>query len=251
VAAQFGQKVCVVTSVRPVAIHSNRLLASLAQRDRALLDPHLKEVTLRVRDVLYESQDDIQQAYFPHHAMISILTVTDDGESIETAAIGPEGAVGALAGLGMRRVFGRAVVQIAGSASRISATQLQLAARESDRIRDMILRSNEALTIQAQQTAACGALHDVEARLARWLLQAQDRSGSGAFQLIQEFLAQVLGVRRTTINLAVRALQGAGLIRYRRGQIEILDRSGLMNQSCSCYRIVRRQLDQTLTRGKA
>jgi CRP-like cAMP-binding protein len=224
-----------VSPVRPVATHHNRL----------------KEVTLHARDVLYETQDDIQQVHFPHRGMISILVVTDDGEAIETAAIGPEGAVGAIAGLGMRRAFGRAVVQIAGSAARISVAQLQLAARNSDRIRDMILRSNEAMTMQAQQTAACGALHGVEARLARWLLQAQDRSGSGAIQLIQEFLAQVLGVQRTTINLAVRTLQDAGLIRYRRGQIEILDRDGLMNQSCSCYGIIQRQLDQTLARGKA
>jgi CRP-like cAMP-binding protein len=182
--------------------------------------------------------------------MISILAVTDDGEAIETAVVGSEGALGALAGLGVRRAFGRALVQIPGNAARISVSQLQKAARESDRIRDMILRSNEALMIQAQQTAVCGALHRVEARLARWLLQAQDCTGSSTIELIQEFLAQVLGVRRTTINLAVRTLQEAGLIRYRRGEVEIRDRSGLMNQSCSCYRIVRRQLDRIIPSSK-
>jgi CRP-like cAMP-binding protein len=233
-----------VKSARPLSTQRNRLLASLPQSDRALLDPHLKEGSLTARALVQESQDDIHQVLFPHSGMISIMAVTDDGEAIETAVVGFEGALGALAGLGMRRALGRAVVQISGSGARISVSQLQKAARESDRIRDMILRSNEALMIQAHQAAVCGALHGVEARLARWLLQAQDRTGDSAIELIQEFLAQVLGVRRTTINLAIRTLQEAGLIHYRRGEIEIRDRSGLMNQSCSCYRIVRRQLDQ-------
>jgi CRP-like cAMP-binding protein len=225
-------------------------LASLPQSDLALLEPHLKEGILAVRALLHESQDDIHQVVFPHSGMISILAVTDDGEGIETAVVGSEGALGALAGLGVRRAFGRALVQIPGSAARISVSQLQKAARESERIRDMILRSNEALMIQTQQTAVCSALHGVEERLARWLLQACDRTGGSAIELIQEFLAQVLGVRRTTVNLAVRTLQEAGLIRYRRGEVEILDRSGLMNQSCSCYRIVRRQLDRIVPSSK-
>jgi CRP-like cAMP-binding protein len=225
-------------------------LASLPPADLALLDPHLKHGALIARTLLHESQDDVHQVVFPHSGMISILAVTDDGEAIETAVIGSEGALGALAGLGVRRAFGRAMVQIPGSAARISVSQLQKAARESDRIRDMILRSSEALMIQAHQAAVCGALHGVEARLARWLLQAQDRTGSSSIELIQEFLAQVLGVRRTTVNLAVRTLQDAGLIRYRRGEVEIRDRSGLMNQSCSCYRIVRRQLDRIVTNSK-
>jgi CRP-like cAMP-binding protein len=239
-----------VNPARPVSTQRNRLLASLPQPDLALLDPHLKDGALAVRAVLHETQDDIHQVVFPHSGMISILAITDDGETIETAVVGSEGALGALAGLGIRRAFGRALVQIPGSAARISASQLQRAARESDRVRDMILRGHEALMIQAQQTAVCGALHGVEARLARWLLQAQDRTGSSTIELIQEFLAQVLGVRRTTVNLAVRTLQDAGLIRYRRGEIEIRDRSGLMNQSCSCYRIVRRQLDRIVPNSK-
>jgi CRP-like cAMP-binding protein len=225
-------------------------LDSLPPADRAIVDPHLRDVALRARELLHEVQDDIHQVYFPNSGMVSILAVTDDGEAIETAAVGTEGAVGAVAALGLRRAGARAVVQIGGSAARISASHLHKAARESERIRDMILRSNEALLVQAQQTAACGTLHDVEARLARWLLQAQDRSDGRTIQLIQESLAQVLGVRRTTINLVVRTLQDAALVRYRRNQIEILDRKGLMNRSCSCYQVIRRQLDRLLPDGK-
>ena len=237
--------------LRSATTSRNRLLDSLPPADRAVIDPHLKDVTLRARELLHEAQDDIQQIYFPHSGMISIFAVVDDGEAIETAAVGGEGAVGAVAALGLRRASGRAVVQIAGSAARISASQLHRGSQNSDRIRDMILRSHEALLAQAQQTAACGTLHDVEARLARWLLQAQDRADERTIQLIQESLAQVLGVRRTTINLVVRTMQDAGLVRYRRNQIEILDRKGLMNRSCSCYQTIRRQLELILPGGRA
>ena len=153
-----------------------------------MLAPHLKDVTLRAREVLYEMQDEILQVHFPHSGMISIFAVIDDGEAIETASIGSEGALGAFAALGIKRAIGRAVVQIAGEASRISVSHLQKAARDSERIRDMILRSSEALAVQTQQSAACGALHGVECRLARWLLQAHDRSGD-PIHLIQEMLA--------------------------------------------------------------
>jgi CRP-like cAMP-binding protein len=225
------------------------LLSVLPQADLALLAPHLKEVALAPREVLHEAQDEIAYVYFPHSGMVSLLAVTDDGEAIETAAIGPEGVLGASVGLGIKRAFGRAVVQVPGEASRIAAAQFQRTVNESSRLREAISRYSEALLMQAQQTAACSALHGVEARLARWLLQTRDRTGSDAIPLIQEFLAQVLGVRRTTINLVVRTLQEAGLIRYRRGQIEILDRQGLKGESCACYQIIRRQIEQILPGG--
>jgi CRP-like cAMP-binding protein len=207
-------------------------------------------VTLSARELLHETQDEIDQIYFPHSGMISLLAVTDDDEAIETAAIGSEGVVGASAVLGIRRAFGRAVVQVPGSASRIATAQLQRAFNDSAAIREAIGRYNEVLLVQAQQTAVCSALHGVEARLARWLLQTQDRTGTETIPLIQEFLAQVLGVRRTTINLVVRTLHEAGLIRYRRGQIEIVDRNGLKSESCCCYQIVRRQIDQIFPPGR-
>ena len=236
-------------TTRPAPQRRNQLLAALPQADLSLLAPHLKEVDLAPREVLHEAQDDIAQVYFPHSGMVSLLAVTDDGEAIETAAVGAEGVIGAIAGLGIKRAFSRAVVQVPGNASRIAAAQFQKAVNDSAGLREALTRYNEALLMQAQQTAACSALHGVEARLARWLLQTQDRTGRDTIPLIQEFLAQVLGVRRTTINLVVRTLQQAELIRYRRGQIEILDRQGLKNESCGCYQVIRRQVDQILPNG--
>jgi CRP-like cAMP-binding protein len=228
---------------------ANRLLNALPERDRALLLPHLKDVPLRAREVVFEAQDEIRQVLFPSRGMISVFAVADDGDAIETASVGSEGAVGAIAALGIRSASGRAMVQISGEAKRIAVAQLQKAAGMSERIRDMILRSHEAITVQAQQSAACAALHDVEARLARWLLQAHDRSEGDNILLIQDYLAQALGVRRTTINLVIGSLQDAGLLRYRRGQIDLIDRNGLMARSCACYGIVRRQVDGVLLRA--
>ncbi len=239
-----------VNTVRPAPNRRNQLLAALPAADLSLLAPHFKEVPLGARELLHETQDEIEQIYFPHSGMVSLLAVTDDGEAIETAAIGSDGVIGASAGLGIRRAFCRAVVQVPGSASRIATSQFQRALNESATIRQVICRYNEVLLVQAQQTAVCSALHGVEARLARWLLQTQDRTGSETIPLIQEFLAQVLGVRRTTINLVVRTLHEAGLIRYRRGLIEIIDRNGLKNESCNCYQTVRRQIDQIAPPGK-
>jgi CRP-like cAMP-binding protein len=233
------------------AIRSNRLLSALSETDRALLLPYLKEVSLQARDVLHDVQDEIHQVLFPGSGMVSILAVTDDGDAIESASVGSEGAVGAIAALGIRHASSRAMVQISGEAMRIAVPQLQQAATASEGIRDMIVRSNEAIAVQMLQTAACGALHDVEARLARWLLQANDRSEGDAIPLIQEQLAQLLGVRRTTINVVVGSLQDAGLVRYRRGGVEVLDRGGLTARSCSCYRIARRQIDRILPPARA
>ena len=218
----------------------------LPPADLALLAPHLKEVTLERRELLHEARDEIAHVTFPHTGMVSLFAVTDEGQAIETAAVGHDGAVGASAGLGIMRASCRAVVQVHGSAARISAAALQKAAGDSPRIRDMLVRHNEALLAQTQQAVACNALHDVEARLARWLLQAQDHTGSDTVALIQEVLAQALGVRRTTINLVLGAMDRAGLIRHRRGQIQIVDRNGMRSRSCGCYQASRRQLDQVV-----
>jgi CRP-like cAMP-binding protein len=249
---QFNDpKADVLTLPRVAQGRRNLVLAELPTADLAILAPHLKDVPLNARDVLHEAQDDIEYVYFPHSGMVSLLAITDDGETIETAAVGQESAVGAFAGLGIRRAFVRAVVQVPGSAARIAASTLQKAAQDNPRIRDMIARTQEGLLVQAQQSAVCGALHGVEARLARWLLQTQDRARSNTIPLIQEFLAQVLGVRRTTVNLVVRILNRAGLVRYRRGQIEIINREGLEAACCPCYRIIQRQLEQLTPPEKA
>jgi CRP-like cAMP-binding protein len=222
----------------------NLLLAALAQKDLALLTPYLNDVPLAQGVILQEQGERIDQIYFPHDGIISLLAVMQQGDAIETATIGYEGAVGALSGFGPRRSHTRAVVQVPGSAARIAAEHFRKAAETSDAVRAIIVMYNEMLLIQVQQTAACNALHPVEARLSRWLLQARDRLESNNIKLTHEFLSQMLGVRRTTVTVVANMLQQSGLIRYHRGQIEIVDRFGLEARACECYEAIRRQIDQ-------
>jgi CRP-like cAMP-binding protein len=212
----------------------NLLLAGLPAADLALLAPQLKDVVLEQGTVLQEQGEPIDQVYFPHDGIISLLAVMRQGDAIETATIGYEGAVGSFAGLGQRRSHTRAVVQVAGAATRIAAPHFRKAVQDSDAVCRIVVRYGEMLLIQVQQTAACNALHAVEARLSRWLTH--------------EFLSQMLGVRRTTVTVVANVLQQAGLIRYHRGQIEIVDRQGLEARACECYEAIRQQIDQVAER---
>ena len=203
----------------------------------------MKDMVLQQGVVLQEQGERIEDVYFPHDGIVSLLAIMQQGDAIEIATIGREGAIGSLAGLGPRRSHTRAVVQITGTASRIPAARFRKAAEDSQAIRDIIVCYGEMLLIQVQQTAACNALHDVEARLSRWLLQARDRINSNTIRLTHEFLSQMLGVRRPTVTVVARTLQETGLIRYHRGHIEIVDRIGLEAKACECYETIRRQLD--------
>jgi len=166
------------------------------------------------------------------------------GATIETATIGRAGVIGASTGLGAKHSVGRAIVQLPGTAAWLSASQFHAAANGSQAIRDLIVRYNNLLLAQAQQSVGCHALHTMEARLCRWLLQTHDCMEGNAIPLTQEFLAQMLGARRTTVTLAAKLLQSAGLIRYRRGLIQIVDRPKLEKLSCECYAVVRRYTDR-------
>jgi CRP-like cAMP-binding protein len=222
----------------------NHLLASLPQNELALLEPHLKDVPLKQGTILAEQGDPIDQVYFPHSGMVSIVIVLSEGEkNVETATVGREGAVGAIAGLGDRKANARAIVQVTGNASRIGVKQLQAAVKQSTHLRDFIVRYQEMLLHQAQQSTACNALHEARPRLCRWLLQTRDRLDSDVVALTQEFLAQMLGVRRTTVTELARGLQKKGFVRYKRGKIEILDRDGLEECACECYDALRHQAD--------
>jgi CRP-like cAMP-binding protein len=181
--------------------------------------------------------------------MISLLAVMGDGQAIETAIVGREGTVGAMSGLGPWHAASRAVVTVPGTAWVIATSRLQDAVRQSDPLRNIILHYKETLLAQVQQTAGCNALHNAEERLARWLLQTRDRVDSDRIPLTQEFLSQMLGVRRTTITVIAGVLQTAGFIRYRRGYLEIIDRSGLEQAACECYGIIRQRTDQALPRA--
>jgi CRP-like cAMP-binding protein len=236
---------------RPLSSRRNRLLAALPPADLSLLKLHLKDVVLEQGVVLQEHGERIDQVYFPHDGVISLLAVMQQGDAIETATVGREGAVGSLTGLGPRRSHTRDVVQVAGTASRISAARFRKAAEDSQAIRDVIVRYAEMLLIQVQQTAACNALHDVEERLSRWLLQARDRVDGNTIRLTHEFLSQMLGVRRPTVTVVARILQDAGLIRYHRGHIEILDRRGLEARACECYAVIRQHIDRMTPASRA
>ena len=167
--------------------------------------------------------------------MISLLVVAKDGGAVETATIGREGAVGLHGALGKRLSFTRATTQVGGKFSIIRASALALLVQDHVPLRDMITRYTEVLWAEAQQLAACNAVHDVPARLCRWLLQVSDRIGSDELPLTQELIGQMLGVRRTTVTLMAQSLQREGAIKYARGRIRILNRKKLEHGACECY----------------
>jgi len=213
----------------------NKLLASLPRDHFDRLLPHLSTVVLPQGDILVEAGDEVDQIYFPHYGMLSLLAVLRDGKAIETATVGREGVVGAMAGLGLYKSLVRVVVQMPLACGKIAATHFRTVAAISDPVRNLAIRYNEVLLSQARVTAACNALHSIEARFCRWLLQCADRAGSETVPLTQEFLAEMLGVRRTSVTEVASKVQSAGAIAYSRGVINILDRSALMRMSCECY----------------
>jgi CRP-like cAMP-binding protein len=237
----------VATAGRPIQAKSNRFLAALAPADFALLSPYLRNVSLERGAVLHEPGDEIEHVYFPHRGMVSLVAVMQNGASVETATMGRAGAVGITAALGSHRAVGRAIVQLPGEAARLAADRFEAAANDSKPIRDLLARYNDALLLQVQQSVACNALHMLDARLARWLLQSHDCVDGQPIPLTQDFLAQMLGVRRTTVTLTARLLQGAGMIRYSRGVVHIVDRARLEKTACECYATVRGHLDDVFS----
>ena len=228
----------------------NELLTALSASDYLLLRPQLKQVALQQGDVLQAYGERIQHVLFPLGGMISILSVMQDGKAVETSVVGREGVLGAQCGLGISHAYSRAVVQIAGRAVRIAGAQFHKAMRESERMRDAVVRYSELRLAQTQQAAACNALHGAEARLSRWLLQSSDVIGADVVPLTQEFLSQMLGVRRTTVTAIARSLQETGMIHYSRGRIQISDRKRLESSACECYEVLRRLPAQILVRPK-
>ena len=230
----------------PLATLKNRLLTALPPEDRALLAPHLSLFELDKGRLLYDPGDLIDQIYFPNDCVISLMTLMENGAAIESATIGREGALGLMAAVAPRQSLSRAIVQAPGSALRIAAGPLHDICGRSPALRDLVDRHNEALFGHAIQSVACNALHAVEARFCRWLLGCHDRIDSNTVNLTQEFLADMLGVQRTTVTAVAGSLQNKGLIRYRRGVVDILDRAGLETMACECYGAVRRCYERLL-----
>jgi CRP-like cAMP-binding protein len=179
--------------------------------------------------------------------MVSLLAVMKTGEQIETAIVGREGVVGGSIGTDSGRSAGQATVQIAGSALQITSPEFLALYKASEPFRTVINRFQTLILIQAQQSAACHAVHTVEARLCRWLLQSQDTTETDVVPLTQEFLSHMLGVQRTSVTLAAQTLQKAGLIRYSRGTITILDRAALKEAACECYDVIREHIDKAVS----
>ena len=218
---------------------ANRLLASLSKTDCDMIEPQLKVISLRRGQVLFEPGDDVHTTYFPcHHAMVSLRLATRDGAEVEAATIGREGAVGGVVSSGHKPAFGRAVVQIPGAAFKIATERLEDLKCQSPRFGDLFARYSDALLAQVMQSAACNALHSIEQRCCRWLLAAHDRAGAHSFHMTQQDLAEMLGVQRTTVTAVSTRLQAQGLISYRRGVVEVLDRAGVERVACECHAVV-------------
>lgn len=217
----------------------NSLLEALPSEDHALIAPHLLQVDLERGRLLYDPGDPVDHVYFPHDGVISLLTLMESGAAIESITIGPEGALGLMAAVAPRQSLARALVQTPLRASRISAERLHEAWLRSPALRRLVDRHGEALLGHAMQSAACNALHSVEARFCRWLLTCHDRVNTDRVALTQEFFADMLGVQRTTVTAVARSLQARGAIRYRRGVVDIIDRAALEALSCECYGAIR------------
>ena len=214
----------------------NRLLASFGEPALAALSPHIREIALTVGRVVAEPGEPVEQVYFPSSGVISIITLMADDRRVESLTVGREGAVGLLGAIGDPIWVSRGLVQIAGGALRIDTEHLRAAAHDHPSILDAVIRYAQVTEAQLHQSAACNALHHIEARLCRWLLTCEDRVGDKVLPLTQEFLAMMLGVQRTRVTTAAQALQSRGLIEYRRGLITVLDRAGMERASCECYR---------------
>jgi CRP-like cAMP-binding protein len=221
------------------AAYKNLFLAMLPARDLALVEPALQHVEMPKGEVLHESGQRVTEVVFLESGLISLLTPMRDGAAIEIATLGRESILGVLTALGDHRSTARAVVQIAGSAWTMRAGDFRIAVDKSRTLRHLVLLGSELGVAQMQQIAACNALHSAEQRLCRWILQVRDRIDSDVIHLTQDFLAQMLAVRRPTVTLIAQNLQNLGLIRYRRGRITIIDRDGLEKLACECVGEIR------------
>ena len=224
----------------------NRLLAGLPPEDLQQLIEDLQPVPLPKKQILYEVGAPLEHVYFIEEGIASVLTMMEDGASSEVGMIGPEGLIGVSALLGGKVSAQHVVVQLPGAAHHIPAKRCKAAFERNPTVRKVVLRFIEDLLNLSSQTAACNRLHSVEQRTARWLLMAADRTGSPVLPLTQEFLAAMLGVRRSGVSEAAGELQRSGVIRYRRGEISIVDRAGLEATACECYDLDRQRVERLL-----
>ncbi|HEX4786148.1 MAG TPA: Crp/Fnr family transcriptional regulator [Candidatus Sulfotelmatobacter sp.] len=229
----------------------NEILLSLPPQECAAVLSELEFVEMRSYDLLNEMGEPIENCYFMNSGMTSILTIMGDGKGVEVGLTGKEGFIGLPVIVGLKTSATRAIVQISGSAYRLSAPQITQALEKCPQLTRRLNRYSQELGMQATQVAACNRLHDVERRLARWLLMSQDRVGGDIMPLTQEFLSHMLGTRRASVTVAAGILQRAGLIKYSRGAVTIMNRAKLEDAACECYAIISRQSQNWLVEGQA
>jgi len=221
----------------------NEILRELPRNEFGVVLPKLELVRLQPRQVLHEAGDTLKSAYFCNTGLISILSVLSDGKTVEVGVLGKEGLVGLPLIAGFRTSANRAVVQIEGTALRVDGDALAVILRECPRLERKLQQFSQIMAMQATQIAACNRLHEVEERLARWLLMSADRVGSASLALTQEVLGQMLGTRRSSVTVAAGILQKAGLISYTRGDVKIVQRAKLEQAACECYGLMCRQVE--------
>jgi CRP-like cAMP-binding protein len=224
----------------------NDILRRLSQEDYGRLGPHLEPVPLTVKQLIYKQDRKIDYVWFPESGVLSVVKALQDGTLIETGTVGNEGLVGLPAVFGIAMSSSRVFCQIPGRATRVRADVVLAERRRGGPFAELLLRFANAMLAMLTQSVACNRAHSLEERMCRWLLMTHDRVGGTSFPLTQEFLAHMLGVRRPTVNLASTALQRAGLIRYTRGKITIVDREGLEEASCECYSQTRSEFARSL-----
>ncbi|MBW4562458.1 MAG: Crp/Fnr family transcriptional regulator [Mojavia pulchra JT2-VF2] len=224
----------------------NQILAALSASEYQRLVPHLERVHLELKQVLYEAGEPITHVYFPHQAIASLVCNQEDGSTVEAGVVSNDGMVGLPVIWGGNSTTTTAFVQIADSGMRMKAEQLKTEFNRGGELQSLLLRYTQALFTQVTQTAACNRVHSIEERLARWLLITSDHVQSDAFPLTQEFLAHMLGCRRSGVTVAAGTLSRSGIISYKRGNITILNREDLVDTSCECYSIIKNEYARLL-----
>lgn len=221
----------------------NRLLAALPVAEYQRLVPDLELIELPLKQVLYNPGEPITHVYFPHYAIVSLVYTLEDGSTSEVGLVGNEGMAGLPVILGSNTSTTTAIVQVAegGGGMRMTAGRCKAEFDRGGSLQSLLLRYTQALFTQVTQTAACNGHHSVEERLARWLLMVSDRMKSDTFLLTQEFISQMLGVRRSGVTVAAGTLSQAGMLRYSRGQITIRNREDLEATACECYAVTKKE----------
>lgn len=234
-----------------MAQHTNLFLDALPDAERDALMAHLKRIEIKQHSILYEIRETITHAYFPIDAVVSLVVPLSTGEIVETAMVGRDGVINAATALDGQVAHNRGVVELGGHCLQIKTENLRAIVAEYPSLQRMIIAHEQVLLMHAQQSAACNATHLVESRLARWLLRAADLRGSNQLDLTQEYIAEMLGVRRTSVSLIANTLQQAGLIKYKRGHIELTNIPELQETACECYETIRLGYEALLHRLSA